>query len=100
MKDNKKTLEKIKEARKKESARIRTLDCFDEISETFNLEYVLAKELQDARRNAKLTQADLAERMGTTQSVISRIEHGYNVSINTLEKYARACGKRVELSVV
>lgn len=97
---NKETLEKMKQARQAESARIRNLECFDEVSAAFNLEYAIAKELQQARKSAQLSQKEVAERMGTTQSVISRIEHGYNVSINTLEKYAHACGKHVEFHVI
>lgn len=97
---NKNTIEKMKTARKKESERIKKLECFQEVCNSFSLEYALAEELQKARKAADLTQKDLAERMRTTQSVISRIEHGYNVSVHTIEKYAQACGKHVELHVV
>ena len=38
--------------------------------------------------------------MNTKQSVVSRIENGCNVSIETLAKYAAACGKKVELKLV
>jgi len=38
--------------------------------------------------------------MGTTQSVVSRIEHGGNVSVDTLVRYAKACGGRLQLKVV
>lgn len=97
---NKETLEKMKSARQAESERIKSLECYDEVAAAFSLEYAIAKELQLARKTAQLSQKEVAERMGTTQSVISRIEHGYNVSINTLEKYAHACGKHVEFHVV
>jgi ribosome-binding protein aMBF1 (putative translation factor) len=97
---NKNTIAKMKKARVLESVRIKKLECFSKVSSTFNLEYVLAKELQTARKSAELTQKELAERMKTTQSVISRIEHGYNVSVSTIEKYAQACGKHVELHVI
>ena len=97
---NKKTINKLKKARQQESARIKQLECYDEVSKSVRLEYALACALQEARKSASLTQKELAERMGTTQSVISRIEHGYNVSVQTIEKYAHACGKHVELNLV
>ena len=97
---NKNTIKKMKDATRKESDRIKKLACFQDVSNSFSLEYTLAEELQNARKDVDLTQKDLAERMGTTQSVISRIEHGYNVSLNTIEKYAQTCGKHIELHVV
>ena len=39
-------------------------------------EYALAAALIDARAKAKLTQSQLARRMGTTQSAIARLESG------------------------
>jgi DNA-binding transcriptional regulator YiaG len=42
-------------------------------------EYALAAALIDARAKAKLTQSELARRMGTTQSAIARLESGRTV---------------------
>ena len=39
-------------------------------------EFDMARELIAARSRAGLTQSDVAERMGTTQSVIARLEGG------------------------
>jgi len=97
---NKDVIEKMRKEQEADVDRIGKLECFDKVSSEFDLEYAIAKELQSARQNASLSQKQLAEKMGTTQSVISRIEHGYNVSINTLEKYAQACGKHVEFHLV
>lgn len=45
------------------------------------------------RTDARLTQAELAERMGTTQSAIARMEGGgVRPTLETLEKLARAIG--------
>ncbi|SRR6266511_447726 len=53
-----------------------------------------------ARRGAGLTQAGLAERMGTTQSAVSRLESGRSVpSLRILEKVARATGSPIEIVV-
>jgi DNA-binding transcriptional regulator YiaG len=54
-------------------------------------EFALAAALIDARAKAKLTQSELARRMGTTQSVIARLESGRTMpSGATLVRFARA----------
>ena len=57
-----------------------------------------AQILLDARKNAHLTQAELAARIGADKSYISRIERGLTVpSVATLYKIAAAMGLIVEL---
>ena len=47
----------------------------------------------------KMGQAELAERMETTQSVVARLESGrIHPSTRTLEKIARATGTRLRIS--
>ena len=54
--------------------------------------------IQKTRQRAGLTQADLAQRVGTTQSAISRLENGHvRPSIETIERLAKACGATLEL---
>ncbi len=58
-------------------------------------EFALARELIAARTQAGLTQADVAERMGTTQSTVARLEGGKAApSLRSLQRYARAVGCR------
>jgi ribosome-binding protein aMBF1 (putative translation factor) len=58
-------------------------------------EFDLARELISARVRAGLTQAEVAERMGTTQSVVARLESGAQMpSVNTLLKFAKATRSR------
>jgi predicted transcriptional regulator len=64
-------------------------------------EFAVARELIRARTRAKLTQAQVAKRMGTTQSVVARIESGQNIpNLRTLDKYARAVGRRIKVKLV
>ena len=49
--------------------------------------------LAEWRKHDNLTKAQVAERMGVTPPVISRLENNITkASINTLIRYARACG--------
>ena len=61
-------------------------------------EFVIASELIRARLRAGLSQADLARRMGTSQSAIARLESGQTLpSTKTLLRFAEATGSKVEL---
>lgn len=52
------------------------------------------------RKDAGLTQADVARAMGTTQSAVSELEAGAaDPRLRTLQRYARAVGARIEVSV-
>ncbi len=58
-------------------------------------EFDLARELIAARVRVGLTQAEVAARMGTTQSVVARLESGAQMpSVNTLLKFAKATRSR------
>ncbi len=58
-------------------------------------EFETARELIAARTQAGLTQSDVAQRMGTTQSVIARLESGKRApSLRTVQRYAQAVGAR------
>ena len=62
-------------------------------------EFALSHMLIEARTRAALTQAELAERMETTQSVVARLESGrIHPSTRTLERIARATGTRLRIS--
>ena len=58
----------------------------------------VADQVVKARTELKLTQQELAERMGDKQSNISRLESGtYNPSLEYLNKVAEALGKKLHI---
>ncbi|MGN0073357.1 MAG: helix-turn-helix domain-containing protein [Coriobacteriales bacterium] len=70
------------------------------LSEDLDSPSDLGVQLSRARRAAGLTQAQLAERCGVQQAVISRIEGGKgNPTLETVELLARGCGRTLRLSL-
>jgi len=68
-------------------------------------EFAILDEMLAARRNAGLSQAQVAERMGTKAPAVARLESAlasgkHSPSLDTLRKYAAALGKRVEVHLV
>ena len=60
----------------------------------------LIEQIAAARRERQLSQTAVAARMGTSQSVIARLEAGdVDVRLSTLERYAAAVGCSLELTV-
>lgn len=67
-------------------------------------EAALLDALLKARQEAGLTQAQVAERMGTQAPAVARLERSlatgkHSPSIATLRRYVKACGKRLVLRV-
>jgi len=54
--------------------------------------------IRQARREAKLSQVDLATRVGTSQSALARYETGVALpTLPTLERLLAACGRQLEI---
>jgi ribosome-binding protein aMBF1 (putative translation factor) len=69
---------------------------YDEGYEQFKIGVVL----KHARESAGLTQEELARRLKTKKTAISRIEnHAEDIKLSTLEKVASALGKRLEVKI-
>lgn len=63
-------------------------------------EYAIARELIAARVRAGLSQVEVAARMGTTQSVVARLESGKRPpSMRTVERFAHAVGGHAVLRI-
>lgn len=69
---------------------------FDEGYQAFKIGVLL----KEARESAGVTQEELAFRLSTKKSAISRIEnHAEDVKLSTLEKFASSLGKNVEIRI-
>jgi HTH-type transcriptional regulator / antitoxin HipB len=56
--------------------------------------------LRQARESAGVTQEEVAGKLNTKKSAISRIEnHAEDIRLSTLRKYAEAIGKELKLEV-
>jgi len=68
-------------------------------------EFILLRELLLARQRAGLTQAEVAEKMGTKPPAVTRLEtalsdNRHSPTIATLKKYAQAVGCKLEVHLV
>lgn len=72
---------------------------YREAYEALEEEFALASTLIEARNRAGLTQQELAQKMGTTQPVVARLESGrVRPSLRTLERLAAATESRLLIS--
>jgi DNA-binding XRE family transcriptional regulator len=74
---------------------------YDALEDEFSTLAALLK----ARASAGLTQAEVATRMGVSQPVVARIEASlgkkvHSPSLNTLRRYADACGMKLVIQMV
>jgi ribosome-binding protein aMBF1 (putative translation factor) len=69
---------------------------YGERFETFKLGLML----KEARLAAGMTQQQVANRLNTTKSVISRMEnHATDIRLTTLEKFAKVVGRHITISL-
>lgn len=86
------------EARDIHARRMAEDAAYREAYEGLEGEFDLVRALIQARARAQLSQAEVASRMGTTESAVCRLESGrVNPSTRTLESYAKATGCRLHI---
>ncbi len=74
---------------------------FKEVYESLELDFSLAKALADFMARNNLNQEQLAERLGITQSSVSKLLNASgNPSFNTVKSLAKAMGLKVRLEFV
>ena len=63
--------------------------------------FILGERLKEERRKAGLTQEQLALKIGTKKSYISRVENGHtDIQLSTLFKIFNGLGRRVSFTVL
>ena len=78
---------------------------FQTAYEELETEYALLRELLQARQRAGLTQAEVAEKMGTKPPAVTRLETSlsdsrHSPTVATLKRYAQAVGCKLEVHLV
>ena len=73
---------------------------FAEKYESGYLEFKIGVLLREARKEAGFTQEEVAKKLNTRRSAISRMEnHAQDIRLSTLRKYAEAIGRKLHFSV-
>ena len=74
----------------------KTRQAYDALADEFEM----ARQFIEARARARITQGEVAEKMGSTQSVVARLESGKRPpSLRTEQRYAEAVGGRVVVRI-
>lgn len=89
------------ELRKKLLSNPKTLAAYDDMSPEFSL----LRQMLKARQRAGLSQAQIANRMGTKAPAVTRLESSlssgkHSPSVATLRRYAQAVGCELEVNLV
>ena len=94
--------EPVARDREAERARVERIPGYVEARQEAAVEFRLLRQLLDARKRAGLTQEEVATRMGTTRSAISRLEGSrkHLPALTTLRRYADVLGCDVEINLV
>ena len=90
---------RFKQFRQKALARPDVKDAYDALAGEFEF----LDQILKARAETGVTQAELAAKIGTTQSAIARLESGsgtHSPTIATLHKYAHALGYKLKIELV
>ena len=89
----------LKQFKARALARPKVKKAYDDLAE----EFAFLDEVLKARAESGLSQAEVAARIGTTQSAIARLESSvpkHSPSIATLRRYAKALGYKLEIRLV
>ena len=89
----------LKQFKKRALARPGVKKAYDDLAE----EFAFLDEVLKARAESGLSQAEVAARIGTTQSAIARLESAapkHSPSIATLRRYAKALGYKLDIRLV
>ena len=63
-------------------------------------EKITAIHLQQVRKSRRITQKELAQTLGLSQSALSELERRPNITLGTLQRYIEALGGKLEIAAV
>ena len=87
----------IKERSARDNEFAREIEGYEDRYEAFKLNAML----KEMRTESGLTLQELADRIGSKRSTLSRMEnHAEDVRFSTIQRIAKACGKKVEIVFV
>lgn len=73
---------------------------FKKVYDALEPEYAIIRAIIKKRIESKMSQKDLAKKLGTKQSAISRLESGtYNPTLSFLKKLSTALGGKLEVKI-
>lgn len=79
--------------------RTRTNPAFPDLVREAEARRKLARKLAALREKKALSQTVVAARMGTSASVVSKLEAGGDVKLSTLQRYCAAIGEKLAVAV-
>lgn len=79
--------------------RMRRNPAFQDLVKEAEARRKLARKLASIREKKALSQTVVAARMGTSASVVSKLEAGGDVKLSTLQRYCAAIGERFAVAV-
>ena len=89
----------MSDLQKYKAKRITNPEHWENYEKRFNT-FKLGVLLKQARQNAGFTQDQIARKLKTTKSVVSRIEnHATDIKLSTLEKFAASLGKSLYVAL-
>ncbi len=101
---NKEKFRPVKYNHKASMAKELKNDEFKTAYDALNTEFMIFEVMLKARKRAKMTQEEVAEKMHTSRATVARIEScsavKHSPSINTLKRYAAAVGCKLEINLI
>ena len=74
---------------------------FKKLYDEYGKQLKIAYQIIQLRKKQKITQLELAKKIGTTQSNIARMESGkQNFTVDILSKVAQALNKELKISII
>ncbi len=92
-------LEEARARTRKLNAKIEAHADYAQHAAEWDAEYAVARAMHEAREQSRLTQREIAERMGVSQPTVSNALRGH-VTISTLVRFFAACDRKLVIQSI